>query len=69
MEPAFCLALEDSFNGVRSASAAGMMTYMIPDLLEPSSEIEALCMGVASDLHAIHRLILSAPKALDQIDR
>lgn len=69
VEPAFCLALEDSFNGVRSASAAGMMTYMIPDLLETSSEIEELCMGVASDLHAIHRLILSAPKALDQIDR
>jgi len=45
------------------------MTYMIPDLLEPSSEIEALCMGVASDLHAIHRLIVSAPKALDHVNR
>ncbi|WP_275427111.1 HAD family hydrolase, partial [Stenotrophomonas maltophilia] len=31
VEPEFCLALEDSHNGVRSASSAGMMTVMVPD--------------------------------------
>jgi hypothetical protein len=33
VEPRVCLALEDSHNGVRSASSAGMMTIMVPDLL------------------------------------
>lgn len=60
VEPALCLALEDSHNGVRSASAAGMMTFMIPDLLAPTPEIAAICMGVVCDLHAVHRLILTA---------
>lgn len=53
VDPADCLALEDSHNGVRSASAAGMMTVMVPDLLEPTDEIRALCAGVAHDLHAV----------------
>ncbi len=58
--PSDCLALEDSFNGVRSASAAGMMTFMIPDLLSPTPEIRSLCTGVVSDLHAVRDLILGA---------
>jgi HAD superfamily hydrolase (TIGR01509 family) len=38
VEPRSCLALEDSHNGVRSAVSAGMMTVMVPDLLEPTDE-------------------------------
>lgn len=63
VDPAFCLALEDSHNGVRSAAAAGMMTLMVPDLLRPTPEIQALCIGVVGDLHAIITLILAAPSA------
>ena len=37
--PQDCLALEDSHNGVRAAHAAGMMTVMVPDLLEPTDEM------------------------------
>lgn len=59
-EPALCVALEDSFNGVRSASAAGMMTFMVPDLLRPTPEIQSLCTGVVSDLHSVTKLILLA---------
>ncbi|MGK7870097.1 HAD family hydrolase [Falsiroseomonas sp. E2-1-a20] len=55
--PALCLALEDSHNGVRSAAAAGMMTVMVPDLLEATDEISALCVGIAPDLHAVARLL------------
>ncbi len=58
--PALCLALEDSHNGVRSAHAAGMMTIMVPDLLEATAEIRELCTLVARDLHEVRRLVLAA---------
>jgi len=35
--------IEDSFNGIRAAYAAGMMPIMVPDLLEPDDEIKGLC--------------------------
>jgi HAD superfamily hydrolase (TIGR01509 family) len=60
VEPGLCLALEDSHNGVRSACAAGMMTVMVPDLLEPTDEIRALCAFVACDLHEVRRVILAS---------
>ena len=55
--PEHCLALEDSHNGVRAAHAAGMMTIMVPDLLEPTDEITALCVQVLGDLHEVRALI------------
>jgi HAD superfamily hydrolase (TIGR01509 family) len=55
--PQDCLAVEDSHHGVRSASSAGMMTVMVPDLLPATDEICALCLHVVPDLHAVRRLI------------
>jgi HAD superfamily hydrolase (TIGR01509 family) len=57
VEPQACLAIEDSHHGVRSASSAGMMTVMVPDLLPATDEICALCLHVVPDLHAVRRLI------------
>jgi HAD superfamily hydrolase (TIGR01509 family) len=57
IDPALCLALEDSHNGIRSAAAAGMMTVMVPDLLEATDEIRELCALVVPDLHAVVRLV------------
>jgi beta-phosphoglucomutase-like phosphatase (HAD superfamily) len=57
VEPHRCLALEDSHNGIRSASSAGMMTIMVPDLLEPTDDIRGLCTRIAVDLHEVCRLI------------
>lgn len=59
VEPRFCLALEDSHIGVRSASAAGMMTVMVPDLLEPTEDICTLCVCVARDLHEVRAMVLA----------
>jgi HAD superfamily hydrolase (TIGR01509 family) len=58
--PGFCLALEDSHGGVRSASAAGMMTIMVPDLVPPTAEIQALCVCVAQSLHDVTALVASS---------
>jgi HAD superfamily hydrolase (TIGR01509 family) len=57
VHPARCLALEDSHNGVRAASRAGMMTVMIPDLLSPDTEMEKLCVCILRDLHQVCNLI------------
>ncbi|MCG3728662.1 HAD family hydrolase [Vibrio cincinnatiensis] len=40
--PTQCVAFEDSNNGVRSAMGAQMLTFQIPDLVEPNEEIRAL---------------------------
>ena len=62
VEPRLCLALEDSHIGVRSAAAAGMMTVMVPDLLEPTDDIFALCILVVRDLLEVRDLILTCTR-------
>ena len=57
IDPADCLALEDSHNGVRSASAAGMMTVMVPDMLDPTEEMHTLCVRIARDLHEVRTML------------
>jgi HAD superfamily hydrolase (TIGR01509 family) len=61
--PRDCLAIEDSHHGVRSASSAGMMTVMVPDLLPATDEIYALCLHVVPDLHAVRRLLNGSASA------
>ena len=55
--PSLCVALEDSHMGVRAASAAGMMTIMVPDLILATEEIRELCALVVDDLHAVRLLL------------
>lgn len=40
--PQAAMAVEDSPNGIRSAAAAGMVTVMIPDMVESTPELEKL---------------------------
>lgn len=55
IDPARCLAIEDSYAGVRAAAAAGTQTVMVPDLVRPIAEIRALCAAVLDDLNAVRR--------------
>lgn len=52
-----CVAVEDSFAGVRSAHGAGMRTVMVPDLLAPTEEILSLCCGQAPSLDQVIPLL------------
>ena len=50
LKPEECIAVEDSFNGIRSAKAAGLFTVMIPDKVQPTAEIKALCDKIFANL-------------------
>jgi beta-phosphoglucomutase-like phosphatase (HAD superfamily) len=54
VSPGECLAVEDSLNGIR---AAGMMPVMVPDLLQPTEEIRAMCVRVVADLHEVRSIV------------
>jgi len=41
-----CLVLEDSHNGIRAAHASGAIPVMVPDLIAPDAEMEALSVGI-----------------------
>ena len=45
LDPARCLAVEDSKNGILSARAADMSVAMIPDMIPPSEELLAQVWG------------------------
>ena len=41
VDPAACVGVEDSLNGVESIIAAGMRAIMVPDMIAPTPELEA----------------------------
>jgi HAD superfamily hydrolase (TIGR01509 family) len=57
IDPMQCLALEDSHPGVRAAHAAGMMTVMVPDILDPNEEMQDKCIHIADSLHVVLDLL------------
>lgn len=52
VDPRHCLAFEDSNNGVYSATSANMITFQIPDLVEPTPEVVALGHTILPSLNA-----------------
>jgi HAD superfamily hydrolase (TIGR01509 family) len=55
--PDRCVVLEDSFNGIRAAHAAGMIPIMIPDLAPPTDEIRPLAHAVVESLNEAREII------------
>jgi len=57
VNPQYCLALEDSENGVKSAVSANMRVIQIPDMVQPSDELKQLGHTVLPSLYdVIHSL-------------
>jgi len=56
-DPALCLVLEDSVNGVKAGRSAGMQVGMVPDILPYKEELKPYCDHVLSDLSAVIPLL------------
>ena len=61
--PENCYVIEDSFNGIRAAAAAGAHSLMVPDLLQPTEEIRALSEQVFPSLHELLSFLLPSGAA------
>ncbi len=49
--------IEDSYNGIRAARAAGMLPIMVPDLLPPDEEMKEKAAYILEDLLAVKELL------------
>ncbi len=58
-DPADCLALEDSDNGVLSASRAGLVVIQIPDLVRPSINVTGLGHKIVKSMDEVEALLRS----------
>lgn len=55
VKPEEAIAVEDSYNGIRSAYKAGMFPIMVPDLAEPDDEMELLAGKIFASLSDVKR--------------
>ena len=55
--PDRCIVIEDSFNGIRAAKAAGMTAIMVPDLLQPDEEMKSLADRIEASLPRVLELL------------
>ena len=58
-DPAHTLAIEDSRNGILSASRAGMPVIMVPDMIPPTPDLEALLLRRCSGLPQVQSFLSS----------
>ena len=61
-DPLQTYGVEDSYNGVRSASNAGLKTIMVPDLLAPTEEMRERACTVQPDLLAVKEYLRKEQK-------
>ena len=53
VDPRTAYAVEDSYNGIRSAHAAGMHALMVPDMVPATDEMRGLARAILPDLVAV----------------
>ncbi len=53
VDPKEAIAIEDSYNGIRSAYRAGMAPVMVPDMIGPDEEMERLSTKILADLYQV----------------
>lgn len=53
IEPGEAYAVEDSPNGIRAASAAGMLPLMVPDMIPPDQEMRELSFRIFENLNQV----------------
>lgn len=58
VEPENCIVIEDSYNGIRAASRAGMFPIMVPDMIAPDMEMKQLAKEILCNLSEV-RVFLS----------
>ena len=56
-------AVEDSYNGVRAAYAAGMKIAMIPDLVQPDDEMRDKADFIFKNMNEFQEYILESIRA------
>ena len=57
VEPRMAVAVEDSYNGIRSAKRAGMVPVMVPDMVQPDEEMRSLAHKICKDLFEVKNWI------------
>lgn len=57
VEPEFCVAVEDSPNGIRSCKAAGLKPVMVPDRINPSEEIKQMCWKIGKPVSVLKEFL------------
>lgn len=57
VEPKEAVAIEDSYNGIRSVYRAGMVPIMVPDLVEPDEEMKKLAKYICKDLLQVKKIL------------
>lgn len=57
IKPSECAGIEDSPNGIKSSFRAGLKTIMVPDKIQPDSEIKKLCFKVCKSLKEVMELL------------
>ncbi len=62
-DPALSYAVEDSRNGILSASAAGMKALLVPDMVPPDTVMKEHASAVLPDLFAVRRYLEMAEGA------
>lgn len=60
IEPASCVVVEDSPNGLRAGVAAGMMGLLVPDLAPATEETTEMATAVLPDLRSVGEWITAS---------